>query len=100
MIFALPVRRLMMNKARDMDKAFFSLGSHPLFMPLTVAHSYQGLTGFFSGNNMEGLGLQMILTGFIVLNYLSVYGAIALRNDAGKMPTQIIIISTVVSVAL
>ncbi|MBA0856672.1 hypothetical protein Goshw_001395 [Gossypium schwendimanii] len=77
-----------------------------LFVPLTVAaiinlfSFLSGLTGFFSGNNMEGLGLQMILTGFIVLNYLPVYGAIALRNDAGKMPTQIIIISTFVSLAL
>ncbi|MBA0713690.1 hypothetical protein Golax_012709 [Gossypium laxum] len=77
----------------------------PLFVPLTMAAIINlfsfllGSTAFMRGNNMEGLGLQMILIGFIVLNCLPVYGAIALRNDAGKIPTQITIISTFVSVA-
>ncbi|TYI11605.1 hypothetical protein ES332_A09G218400v1 [Gossypium tomentosum] len=95
------------EQSKRYGQGIFEFGvPSPLFVPLTVAaiinlfSFLSGLTGFFSGNNMEGLGLQMILTGFIVLNYLPVYGAIALRNDAGKMPTQIIIISTFVSVAL
>ncbi|XVF10377.1 hypothetical protein REPUB_Repub07fG0177600 [Reevesia pubescens] len=53
-----------------------------------------------SGSNKEGLGLQMLLTGFIVVNCLPIYGAIALRSDKGKMPTQITFISTFLSVAL
>ncbi|KAG4184740.1 hypothetical protein ERO13_A09G189501v2 [Gossypium hirsutum] len=95
------------EQSKRYGQGIFEFGvPSPLFVPLTVAaiinlfSFLSGLTGFFSGNNMEGLGLQMILTGFIVLNYLPVYGAIALRNDAGKMPTQIIIISTFVSVAI
>ncbi|GMI71664.1 cellulose synthase like G3, ARABIDOPSIS THALIANA CELLULOSE SYNTHASE-LIKE G3 [Hibiscus trionum] len=78
----------------------------PLFVPLTMAAIINlvsfmlGLAGFLRGNAEEGLGLQMILTGLIVLNCLPIYGAIALRSDAGKMSTKITVISTFMSVAL
>ncbi|OMO79812.1 Cellulose synthase [Corchorus capsularis] len=78
----------------------------PLFVPLTMAaiinlFSLAWVTiSAFSGNYDEGLFLQMLLAGCIVLNYLPIYEAIALRSDKGKMPTKITIIATFLAGAL
>ncbi|MBA0801042.1 hypothetical protein Gohar_011433 [Gossypium harknessii] len=68
------------KQSKRYGQGIFEFGvPSPLFVPLTVAaiinlfSFLSGLTGFFSGNNMEGLGLQMILTGFIVLNFTSLW---------------------------
>ncbi|XVE64657.1 hypothetical protein DITRI_Ditri07aG0118100 [Diplodiscus trichospermus] len=95
-----------MNKARH-GQGIFEFGvPSPLFVPLTMAAIINlfsfvlGLTEFLGGSNTEGLGLQMLLTGFIVVNCLPIYGAIALRSDKGRMPTKITVISTFLSAAL
>ncbi|OMO79813.1 Cellulose synthase [Corchorus capsularis] len=80
----------------------------PLFVPLTMAAIINlfsflyGLKEFLVGSNIMdgGLFLQMVLSGLIVLNCLPIYGAIALRNDKGKMPTQVTVIATFLSAAL
>ncbi|OMP02893.1 Cellulose synthase [Corchorus olitorius] len=79
----------------------------PLFVPLTMAAIINlfsflyGLKEFLVGSNMDGgLFLPMVLSGLIVLNCLPIYGAIALRNDKGKMPTQVTVIATFLSAAL
>ncbi|XP_022721717.1 cellulose synthase-like protein G3 isoform X2 [Durio zibethinus] len=78
----------------------------PLFVPLTMAAIINlfsfiwGTILVFGGSNEEGLLLQMLLAGCIVVNFFPIYEAIALRNDKGKMPTKITIIATLLAGAL
>ncbi|KAL4283026.1 hypothetical protein GQ457_16G025940 [Hibiscus cannabinus] len=99
--FSLTSKVLDNAQSKRYGQGIFEFGvPSPLFVPLTMAAIINlfslvlGMAGFVRGNTEEGLGLQMILTGFIVLNCLPIYGAIALRNDAGKMPTRITVVST------
>ncbi|XWS48780.1 hypothetical protein CRYUN_Cryun13aG0105700 [Craigia yunnanensis] len=75
----------------------------PLFVPLTMAAIINlfsfiwGTTLVLSGSNKEGLFLQMLLAGCIVVNCFPIYEAIALRSDKGKMPTKITIIATLLA---
>ncbi|XWS38200.1 hypothetical protein CRYUN_Cryun19dG0110200 [Craigia yunnanensis] len=105
--FTLTSKVLDDEQSKRYDQGIFEFGiPSPLFVPLTMAAIINllsfvlGLTEFLGGSNKEGFGLQMLLTGFIVVNCLPIYGAIALRSDKGKMPTQITVISTFLSVAL
>ncbi|EOY25083.1 Cellulose synthase like G3, putative [Theobroma cacao] len=106
--FSLTSKVLDDEQSKRYDQSIFEFGvPSPLFVPLTMAAIINlfsfawGLTEFWdNGSNKEGLALQMVLAGFIVLNCLPIYGAIALRSDKGKMPTQITVISTFLSVAL
>ncbi|KAK8493775.1 hypothetical protein V6N12_017873 [Hibiscus sabdariffa] len=105
--FSLTSKVLDNAQSKRYGQGIFEFGvPSPLFVPLTMAAIINlfsfvlGMAGFVRGNTEEGLGLQMILTGFIVLNCLPIYGAIALRNDAGKMPTKITVVSTFMSVLL
>lgn len=95
------------EQSKRYEQGIFEFGvASTLFVPITMAaiinlfSFLSGLTEILVGGKKEGLGLQMLLTGFIVVNYLPVYGAIALRSDKGKMPTQITLISTFLSLAL
>ncbi|KAK8478490.1 hypothetical protein V6N13_096002 [Hibiscus sabdariffa] len=54
-----------------------------------------GLIKFLNGSNREGLVMQLVLTGSIVMNCLPIYQAMVLRSDKGKMP-----IKTTVSAAI
>ncbi|KAK6251466.1 hypothetical protein SCA6_005471 [Theobroma cacao] len=105
--FSLTSKVLDDEQSKRYGQGIFEFGvPSPLFVPLTMAAIINlfsfawGLTEFWDNGNKEGLALQMVLAGFIVLNCLPIYGAIALRSDKGKMPTQIIVISTFLSVAL
>ncbi|WRX17701.1 Cellulose synthase - like 10 [Theobroma cacao] len=106
--FSLTSKVLDDEQSKRYGQSIFEFGvPSPLFVPLTMAAIINlfsfawGLTEFWdNGSNKEGLALQMVLAGFIVLNCLPIYGAIALRSDKGKMPTQITVISTFLSVAL
>ncbi|OMP02896.1 Cellulose synthase [Corchorus olitorius] len=95
------------EQSKRYDQCIFEFGvPSPLFVPLTMAaivnlFSFIWVTiSVFDGNFEEGLFLQMLLAGCIVLNYLPIYEAIALRSDKGKMPTKITIIATFLAGAL
>ncbi|GMI96249.1 cellulose synthase like G3, ARABIDOPSIS THALIANA CELLULOSE SYNTHASE-LIKE G3 [Hibiscus trionum] len=78
----------------------------PMFVPLTMAATINlfafvfGSTRFLKDGNKESLSLEMVLSGLIVLNCLPIYRAMALRNDAGRMATEVTVISAFVSVTL
>ncbi|KAL4297147.1 hypothetical protein GQ457_12G000610 [Hibiscus cannabinus] len=78
----------------------------PMFVPLTMAATIN-LFSFILGSirvlkdgNDEGPSLEMVLSGAIVLNCVPIYRAIALRNDAGRMATQVTVTSSFLSVTL
>ncbi|KAK8658270.1 hypothetical protein V6N13_036479 [Hibiscus sabdariffa] len=63
-----------------------------------------GLINFLNASNKEGLVMQLVLTGSIVMNCLPIYQAMVLRSDKGKMPskttiTAAILVSTIYVVA-
>ncbi|XVF51276.1 hypothetical protein PTKIN_Ptkin04bG0172000 [Pterospermum kingtungense] len=78
----------------------------PLFVPPTTAAIINlfsfiwGTVLVLSGSNKEGLFLQMLLAGCIVVTCFPIYEAIALRSDKGKMATKITIMATLLAGAL
>ncbi|OMP02894.1 Cellulose synthase [Corchorus olitorius] len=96
------------EQSKRYGQGTFEFGvASPFFVPLTMVAIINlfsflyGLKQVLVGGNMEeGLFLPMALSGFIVLNCLPIYEAIALRNDKGKMPTQVTVIATFLSAAL
>uniref|UniRef100_A0A6N2JX91 Cellulose synthase (UDP-forming) n=1 Tax=Salix viminalis TaxID=40686 RepID=A0A6N2JX91_SALVM len=95
------------EQSKRYDQGIFEFGVHsPMFVSLTsaaiinlIAFS-QGLVEVFRGNNLEGLFVQMFISGFAVVNSLPVYEAIALRNDSGKMPIKTTITATLLAGAV
>ncbi|KAK8618080.1 hypothetical protein V6N13_115955 [Hibiscus sabdariffa] len=82
--------------------------SSPFFVPPTMAAVINffsfiwGAILIFSSRNEvgEGLVLQMLLAGCIVIKCFPIYEAIALRTDNGKMPTKITFIATSLALIL
>ncbi|KAJ6703424.1 X-BOX TRANSCRIPTION FACTOR-RELATED [Salix viminalis] len=74
-----------------------------MFVTLTVAAIINlsslalGLAEVFRGNSLDGLFVQMFISGFAVVNSWPIYEAIALRNDKGKMPLKTSIIATLLA---
>jgi hypothetical protein len=74
-----------------------------MFVSLTLAAIInlisfsQGLVEVFRGNNLEGLFVQMFISGFAVVNSWPIYEAIALRNDNGKMPVKTTVMATLLA---
>ncbi|GMJ00456.1 cellulose synthase like G3, ARABIDOPSIS THALIANA CELLULOSE SYNTHASE-LIKE G3 [Hibiscus trionum] len=66
----------------------------PLFVTLATAALINlssfilGLINFLNGNNGEGLLMQLVLTGLIVMNCVPIYQAMVLRSDKRKMPIK------------
>ncbi|XVE58101.1 hypothetical protein DITRI_Ditri04bG0143200 [Diplodiscus trichospermus] len=86
------------------SKGIFEFGvPSPLLVPPTTAAIINlssliwGTILFLSGGNKEGLFLQMLLAGWIVVNCFPIYEAVALRSDKGKMPTKITIIASLLA---
>lgn len=84
------------------DQGTFEFGvASPMFVPMTMAaiinlvSFVMGLVGVFRSGvgNMEGLILQILLSGFVVSNCWPVYEAMVFRSDKGKMPTKITLIA-------
>ncbi|KAK3024198.1 hypothetical protein RJ639_043775, partial [Escallonia herrerae] len=71
----------------------------PMFMPLAVAailNLIAFLRGFievFKGRSFDGLLLQVLIAGFVVLNSFPIYQAMVWRTDKGRMPTKTTIIA-------
>ncbi|KMS97558.1 hypothetical protein BVRB_5g125820 [Beta vulgaris subsp. vulgaris] len=84
------------------DQGTFEFGvASPMFVPMTmaaiinVASFVMGSIGLFRSGirNMEGLILQILLSGFVVINCWPVYEAMVFRSDNGRMSTKITLIA-------
>ncbi|KAJ0048490.1 hypothetical protein Pint_14896 [Pistacia integerrima] len=89
------------EQSKRYEQEIFEFGvPSPMFVTLATSaiinlfSFFKGFLDIISGNNMEGLFLQMFLAGFLMVNCLPVYEAMFLRSDKGKMPTKITLIST------
>ncbi|KAJ0104749.1 hypothetical protein Patl1_17489 [Pistacia atlantica] len=95
------------EQSKRYEQEIFEFGvPSPMFVTLATSaiinlfSFFKGFLDIISGNNMEGLFLQMFLAGFLMVNCLPVYEAMFLRSDKGKMPTKITLISTFLAGAL
>ncbi|PSS11207.1 Cellulose synthase-like protein [Actinidia chinensis var. chinensis] len=95
------------EQGKRYDQGTFEFGVHsPMFVPLAAAAIInlialiRGLIGVFRGWNLEGLFVQMFISGFVVLNCWPVYEAMVLRSDKGRMPTKTTMVSIFVAWAL
>ncbi|PSS11208.1 Cellulose synthase-like protein [Actinidia chinensis var. chinensis] len=95
------------EQGKRYDQGTFEFGNHsPMFVPLAAAAIInlialiRGLIGVFRGWNLEGLFVQMFISGFVVLNCWPIYEAMVLRSDKGKMPTKTTMVSIFVAWAL
>ena len=96
------------EQSKRYDQGKFEFGvSSPMFVPLTMA-AIINLVSFFMGlmqvirgsSSVEGLFLQMVIAGFVVLNSLPIYEAMVLRSDNGRMPFKTTMISTLLALPL
>ncbi|RZC53775.1 hypothetical protein C5167_012637 [Papaver somniferum] len=90
------------------EQGVFEFGvASPLFVPLTmtsiisfVAFSV-GVTRVILGNEkMEEILIQLVLSGFWMVNCWPVYEAMLLRSDRGRMSLKTTIISSILAFAL
>ncbi|KAK6935551.1 Cellulose synthase [Dillenia turbinata] len=89
------------EQGKKYDQGVFEFGvPSPLFVPLTMTAILNfwaltaGIVGAFVDPNLDGHFVQILLSGFGVLNCLPIYEAMVLRSDKGKLPTKITLIST------
>ncbi|KAK4843031.1 hypothetical protein QYF36_003018 [Acer negundo] len=90
------------------DQEIFEFGApSPMFVPTTMA----AILNFFSFSwgllqiirgvgDMQGQFLQMLLSGFVVVNCWPIYEAIVLRTDKGKLPAKVTVIAAFLAWAL
>ena len=90
------------------DQKIFEFGApSPMFVPITMA----AILNFFSFSwgllqiirgvgNIQGQFLQMLLSGFVMVNCWPIYEAIVLRSDKGKLPAKVTVIATFLAWAL
>ncbi|GFS38091.1 cellulose synthase like G3 [Actinidia rufa] len=95
------------EQGKRYDQGTFEFGVHsPMFVSLAAASIInliafiRGIIGVFRGWNLEGLFVQMFISGFVVLNCWPVYEAMVLRSDKGRMPTKTTMVSIFVAWAL
>ena len=89
-------------------KGIFEFGvSSPLFLPLTTAAIINlvsflwGIVLIFKQKSLGGgLVLQILLSGFVMVNCWPIYEAMILRTDRGRMPTTTTISSIFLSLAI
>ncbi|PIN09004.1 Cellulose synthase (UDP-forming) [Handroanthus impetiginosus] len=80
------------------DEGMFEFGvASPMFVPLSTA-AIMNLAAFLWGIFQVLMGKydlfgQVVIAGFGVVNSWPIYEAMVLRNDKGKMPTKITLIS-------
>ncbi|MCL7023980.1 hypothetical protein MKW94_020923 [Papaver nudicaule] len=79
----------------------------PLFVPLTTTSIINfitfsvGVTRLILGHTkLDEIFIQLMILGFGIVNCLPIYEAIILRNDKGKMPSKIIVVSCLLAFTL
>ncbi|XAR55156.1 Cellulose synthase (UDP-forming) [Bertholletia excelsa] len=105
--FSLTSKALDEEQSKRYEQGIFDFGvQSPMFVTLAMAAIVNlialvgGLIGVFKGRDMDGLFVQLIVAGFVVVNSLPIYEAMVLRSDKGRMPTQTTLISTFLAWAL
>ncbi|KAH7550099.1 hypothetical protein JRO89_XS13G0135000 [Xanthoceras sorbifolium] len=95
-----------LSKRYDQEIFEFGLPS-PIFVPIIMAailNFFSFLWGFLQiirgVGDMQGLFLQMFLSGFVTVNCWPIYEAIVLRSDKGKMHAKVTIIAALLAWAL
>ncbi|KAI3928557.1 hypothetical protein MKW98_024158 [Papaver atlanticum] len=96
------------EQSKHYEQGVFEFGvASPLFVPLTTAAIINfiafsvGVTRLILGHSkLEEIFIQLILSGFGIVNCWPVYEAILLRNDKGKMPLKITILSCLLAFSL
>ncbi|KAG8375135.1 hypothetical protein BUALT_Bualt10G0068900 [Buddleja alternifolia] len=89
------------EQSKRYDQGIFEFGvSSPMFVLLATA-AILNLVAFVSGfvlilkeRSLDNFFMQILIAGFGVLNSLPFYGAMFLRSDKGRMPTNTTITST------
>ncbi|KAE8727319.1 Cellulose synthase-like protein G3 [Hibiscus syriacus] len=92
------------EQSKRYEQGLFEFGvPSPLFVTLAMAAIINllsfilGLVRLINGSNKEGLEMQMLLTGMIVMNCVPVYQAMALRRDKGRMPIKTTITASILA---
>lgn len=104
--FSLTHKLLHSDQVKKYDEQIFDLGiSSPLFVPLTTAaiiNLFAFIIGFIRLNFLnEELVMQMLTTGFVVINCLPIYSAVVFWSDKGaKISTNTILLATFLASAL
>lgn len=90
------------EQSKRYDQGRFDFGvSSPLFLPIAVSALLNliafvtGLWGLYATgiNGMDGLILQIMLSGILVINGWPLYDAMLFRTDGGRLPYKISFIS-------
>lgn len=92
------------DQKKRYEKGMFEFGApSPLFVTIG-AFSLINLIAFVVGlvisvrvGSFSGMLLQILMAGFVVVNAWPVYEAIVLRNDKGRMPTKITVLSSLIA---
>ncbi|KAK2978630.1 hypothetical protein RJ640_019087, partial [Escallonia rubra] len=89
------------EQSKRYEEGTFEFGvPSPMYLPLAVAailNLIAFLRGFkevFWGRSFDGLLLQVLIAGYVVLNSIPIYQAMVWRTDKGRMPTKTTVIAT------
>ncbi|GAV91794.1 Cellulose_synt domain-containing protein [Cephalotus follicularis] len=95
------------EQSKRYDQGVFEFGvPSPMFVPLIITAIINllsflwGLVLIIRGRNVEELCLQMLITGFVMVNCLPIYKAMLLRSDKGKIHAETIIVASFLACAL
>ncbi|XP_038726100.1 cellulose synthase-like protein G3 [Tripterygium wilfordii] len=95
------------EQSKRYDQGIFEFGvASPMFVPLVMAAMINfvafvhGLVQVLRWRDMEGLVMQMFISGFVMLNCWPIYEAMVLRSDKGKMPTKVTATAAILAFAL
>ncbi|KAF5734984.1 hypothetical protein HS088_TW15G00483 [Tripterygium wilfordii] len=89
------------EQSKRYDQGIFEFGvASPIFVPIVMAAMINfaafahGLVQVLRWRDMEGLVMQMFLSGFLMLNCWPIYEAMVLRSDKGKIHSKLRVSAT------
>ncbi|KAL3499202.1 hypothetical protein ACH5RR_038295 [Cinchona calisaya] len=95
------------EQGKRYDQGIFEFGvPSPMFVLLSVAAIlnliafHGGFLAVLRGGNLDGLFIQLFISGFAVLNSLPIYEAMFLRADNGRMPSKTTMVSAFIAFGL
>ncbi|XP_038726102.1 cellulose synthase-like protein G3 [Tripterygium wilfordii] len=95
------------EQSKRYDQGIFEFGvASPIFVPIVMAAMINfaafahGLVQVLRWRDMEGLVMQMFLSGFLMLNCWPIYEAMVLRSDKGKIHSKVTAIAAIMAFAL
>ncbi|CAN1138954.1 Cellulose synthase-like protein G3 [Linum perenne] len=97
------------EQSKRYDKGMFEFGvASPIFVPMTMAALISlvsfvvGIVGGCRGGwgNVDGLLIQILVSGFGVANSFPIYEAMGFRNDPGKLQMKTGLVAVCLSIVL